>query len=220
MRQWLVYPRVGGETLPWPHGTHRPSGLSPRGRGNPLHQHDLQITQRSIPAWAGKPGRSEDSAMPCAVYPRVGGETETHRHDIHLIQGLSPRGRGNRNPSTRYTPHTRSIPAWAGKPRRETSGRSGRQVYPRVGGETSHWASSSPPWSGLSPRGRGNHPARPRGLRQIRSIPAWAGKPDAEAARAAHRGVYPRVGGETPSNSSQPTLGTGLSPRGRGNPSP
>ena len=50
-----VYPRVGGETLwnsqPW----FRTTGLSPRGRGNPISGRGLHEPCGSIPAWAGKP---------------------------------------------------------------------------------------------------------------------------------------------------------------------
>ena len=52
------------------------SGLSPRGRGNrPWVARDEALPTRSIPAWAGKPGRRSARRRRC--------------------RGLSPRGRGN-----------------------------------------------------------------------------------------------------------------------------
>ena len=50
-----VYPRVGGETHGAVSKVEPFRGLSPRGRGNLITHIDPQITERSIPAWAGKP---------------------------------------------------------------------------------------------------------------------------------------------------------------------
>ena len=50
------------------------------------------------------------------------------------------------------------------------------------------------------------------------SIPAWAGKPRGPYRRVTVRGVYPRVGGETPCGAPPRRGSSGLSPRGRGNP--
>ena len=154
---------------------------------------------------------------PRRVYPRVGGETHRIQDGGEHAEGLSPRGRGNLRRRLAECQLWGSIPAWAGKPSTGRSARRHRGVYPRVGGETPRGSSSSHSGGGLSPRGRGN-PSRHRRRRSpSRSIPAWAGKPSAAGSRGSIRGVYPRVGGETPSNSIHPVFFTGLSPRGRGN---
>ena len=64
-----VYPRVGG-------GTSSPSarnctvyGLSPRGRGNPAFNLDVDSNFGSIPAWAGEPGRRILPKSGRRVYP-------------------------------------------------------------------------------------------------------------------------------------------------------
>ena len=57
----LVYPRVGGETVSAAMSDRTMTGLSPRGRGNPAHRSGAERTGESIPAWAGKPGRSGPS---------------------------------------------------------------------------------------------------------------------------------------------------------------
>ena len=50
-----VYPRVGGGTLVRSHPGHGGIGLSPRGRGNPVHVLTSSEGNGSIPAWAGEP---------------------------------------------------------------------------------------------------------------------------------------------------------------------
>ena len=196
-RLQAVYPRVGGET----DGQRRPlrhvHGLSPRGRGNHRRDHLGVRRQRSIPAWAGKPCRMEWRRTRGWVYPRVGGETSVKPHRRMHGKGLSPRGRGNHRPGGARCAAAGSIPAWAGKPSSTARLQRTAGVYPRVGGETLQTSYASVQASGLSPRGRGNHPLQRRAQPLAGSIPAWAGKPDATRG-GRHRGwVYPRVGGET-----------------------
>ena len=213
-----VYPRVGGETRENPSSISQKRGLSPRGRGNLPAVRLAARPGRSIPAWAGKPGIYGWLGQFPAVYPRVGGETTRSRKSRRTVDGLSPRGRGNRRTGTGYDGSQWSIPAWAGKPdpRRPTSTSAG--VYPRVGGETMLGVVIDGLLRGLSPRGRGNLGTAESGVAYRWSIPAWAGKPSCSRRRSPALRVYPRVGGET-KVSSPSTKGTeGLSPRGRGNP--
>ena len=132
-----VYPRVGGETYYRLGVTHYPVGLSPRGRGNLSSPRNLSDTQRSIPAWAGKPLDAGNPKGGERVYPRVGGETTKSDHRASSACGLSPRGRGNRRECSRGAGCDGSIPAWAGKPRTPPTSGQSQRVYPRVGGETS-----------------------------------------------------------------------------------
>ena len=90
-------------------------------------------------------------------------------------------------------------------------------VYPRVGGGTYVKGHCRPPYSGLSPRGRGNPASAAHQSQHLRSIPAWAGEPGAAAIRWALDRVYPRVGGGTGVLRRLLTPNEGLSPRGRGN---
>ena len=56
MAEYLsVYPRVGGGTAVPRSGATLSLGLSPRGRGNLRMHWRNDITERSIPAWAGEP---------------------------------------------------------------------------------------------------------------------------------------------------------------------
>ena len=129
------------------------------------------------------------------VYPRVGGGTGRREAAGVGMVGLSPRGRGHRDPVASYTPIVGSIPAWAGAPTPTAYSGTSRRVYPRVGGGTPHYHLIIYGLPGLSPRGRG-HPLRELlALRYIRSIPAWAGASSRSPRLAAVRRVYPRVGG-------------------------
>ncbi len=95
-----------------------------------------------------------------------------------------------------------------------------RRVYPRVGGGTRRSKICPECRRGLSPRGRGNPIVdTPDGPRE-RSIPAWAGEPDAGGYHGDSSEVYPRVGGGTGYHGDSSDWVEGLSPRGRGNPSP
>ena len=214
-----VYPRVGGGTATWKHGSRPPNGLSPRGRGN-LRRFVFSLArERSIPAWAGEPPLLETPLHRISVYPRVGGGTLVKAGIMMLTPGLSPRGRGNLClPSARGIV-CGSIPAWAGEPVPSapsrhsmwvyprvgggTVGRSHRsppvRVYPRVGGGTSSSKSATDRYHGLSPRGRGNPQAPCPRTSTFRSIPAWAGEPDCPISRTTYsnKSVYPRVGGGT-----------------------
>ena len=70
-----VYPRVGGGTFIDPLAVLYGLGLSPRGRGNRITEGRTLRLLRSIPAWAGEPGRCYDLCNNRRVYPRVGGGT-------------------------------------------------------------------------------------------------------------------------------------------------
>ena len=167
------------------------------GRGNHRLGTIFPTFTRSIPAWAGEPRVSRPCRRTSWVYPRVGGGTALTGMGQSWLQGLSPRGRGNR--VDRYGPVLasgsipawageqglnpfakeifRSIPAWAGEPLRHHAQLNPLEVYPRVGGGTVLKLHLPMALQGLSPRGRGNRVAAD-GWRRLRgSIPAWAGEP-------------------------------------------
>ena len=175
-------------------------GLSPRGRGNLEWAGWPTIRPGSIPAWAGQPVPIGRTCGILRVYPRVGGATIA--------------------PSTSEECSAGSIPAWAGQPWRSGQTVPGRGVYPRVGGATKKGISLILPPAGLSPRGRGNPQERSHRAEDGGSIPAWAGQPVRGRGKPPSLRVYPRVGGATPRPIRSHTLIPGLSPRGRGNPSP
>ena len=71
---------------------------------------------RSIPAGAGEPRGSGGPHGFHRVYPRGGGGTPVTDQLPSPLEGLSPRGRGNRVQMQRETLPEGSIPAGAGEP--------------------------------------------------------------------------------------------------------
>ena len=134
-----------------------------------------------------------------------------------VVDGLSPRARGNPYQHTSMPASAGSIPACAGEPAQWPWPACGRAVYPRVRGGTSRPPARRTGRTGLSPRARGNPRARRRGLELAGSIPACAGEPRCGRTILWSPTVYPRVRGGTIGVSIQPTLTPGLSPRARGN---
>ena len=213
-----VYPRAGGGTR-WPRSPPRARrGLSPRGRGNQRAARDAGAPDGSIPARAGEPTTGCAGACCCRVYPRAGGGTKRVYTRMPNLEGLSPRGRGNRHQGRPRRADPGSIPARAGEPALRSSWRRGRRVYPRAGGGTSMRLQASACAAGLSPRGRGNLRGQNRQLLDLGSIPARAGEPSAPTPTGTRIGVYPRAGGGTDLAGPIGLEGMGLSPRGRGNP--
>ena len=91
--------------------------LSPRVRGNPLSVLAGGHINRSIPTCAGEPGSHREVGVVWGVYPHVCGGTGTASIRLDLLQGLSPRVRGNPAPPHPQIPVAGSIPACAGEPR-------------------------------------------------------------------------------------------------------
>ena len=111
----------------------------------------------------------------------------------------------------------RSIPACAGEPMGALDREQWWEVYPRVCGGTSREPQVGMGRPGLSPRVRGNHLDRTRGCPPCGSIPACAGEPRNLQTTTRRSQVYPRVCGGTSPFDSAIYMGTGLSPRVRGN---
>ena len=154
------------------------------------------------------------------VYPRVCGGTEPSPAGGCVMQGLSPRVRGNLDGILHRLSDGGSIPACAGEPSPAPVPPTPPTVYPRVCGGTVRHAGYTPGAGGLSPRVRGN----PGGFRRRRpaggSIPACAGEPPAGDGSTRQARVYPRVCGGTTSGPILTAPALGLSPRVRGNQTP
>ena len=116
--EWVatVYPRVCGGTKSQRRLRKRPTGLSPRMRGNRPRRHRRTDSRRSIPAYAGEPAGAGGGPGPGGVYPRVCGGTLAPVPQQHHPPGLSPRMRGNLALHLLHHHQGRSIPAYAGEP--------------------------------------------------------------------------------------------------------
>ena len=175
----------------------RSTGLSPRVRGNLSRLRGKLGAVRSIPASAGEPPRQERRRRGNKVYPRECGGTVKTRPSNMLSKGLSPRVRGNRQPTAKAGPHLRSIPASAGEPDSHAPLRGPGPVYPRECGGTERVNHFADCVIGLSPRVRGNHEVTGVGIPRIGSIPASAGEPTLATIATYVARVYPRECGGT-----------------------
>ena len=148
---------------------------------------------RSIPACAGEP------TLFVRRIRRQDRQTEALALliDSAIVEGLSPRVRGNR-----IRDHACA----------QTS-----RVYPRVCGGTRYWSHEDQMRRGLSPRVRGNRHLPRSDFRLSGSIPACAGEPFGPRGCSDGFGVYPRVCGGTAPSPDDLSYFPGLSPRVRGN---
>ena len=174
--QPLAHPRVGGENRPSATAARKPSGSSPRGRGKPGCPPDVWYRPGLIPAWAGKTSSPGAWSRPARAHPRVGGENVVATSGMAWAIGSSPRGRGKHARCPAGPVRTGLIPAWAGKTSRPAPARAARGAHPRVGGENTIADAVAALSQGSSPRGRGKLPPSPPLPRNLRLIPAWAGK--------------------------------------------
>ena len=186
-------------------------------RGNRDAENGHRRDFGSIPACAGEPALRGTFDRRSRVYPRVCGGTVRLPFFVPVLEGLSPRVRGNHLVTVVVNHLTGSIPACAGEPKSLHATLNRSWVYPRVCGGT---FGSSMPLSlgtGLSPRVRGNHRGPHRRLVPGGSIPACAGEPFIQRMARSKETVYPRVCGGTHRSSPFPRHVLGLSPRVRGN---
>ena len=131
-----VYPRACGATLSRLMTHSSRSGLSPRVRGNRPAYRPQTARSGSIPARAGQPSVDTARYADRWVYPRACGATRNNSRGGRLVEGLSPRVRGNHF-SARYIrlPYG-SIPARAGQPADPSANGCVPGVYPRACGAT------------------------------------------------------------------------------------
>ena len=151
-----VYPRVYGGTQSCNVQTRTGWGLSPRVRGNQVPGRERYLQERSIPACTGEPPPVPQEPIEREVYPRVYGGTYRASLFSFLIQGLSPRVRGNHHKHQEQNRPHRSIPACTGEPAPPIPGGALARVYPRVYGGTRIGVGVMLTDEGLSPRVRGN----------------------------------------------------------------
>ena len=172
-----VYPRGCGGTRPMTPrpGEHR--GLSPRVRGNPSRDLDLDVVDGSIPAGAGEPRTASRGTSETGVYPRGCGGTLVSLSAISRTWGLSPRVRGNQRFAAVLRVESGSIPAGAGEPDQPLKFSRAAGVYPRGCGGTQQRLTLHRSSEGLSPRVRGNQGVVNSDLPLMGSIPAGAGEP-------------------------------------------
>ena len=211
-----VDPRVRGEAAAARVPHRAGDGRSPRTRGSRSVCRASLPHLGSIPAYAGKPQPEIGGCRGARVDPRVRGEAFLRRPAGDAHQGRSPRTRGSLGRSSNQISAIGSIPAYAGKPRRDQAGAGVSKVDPRVRGEAPSRLLGRVFSGGRSPRTRGSHQARRPGTRRVGSIPAYAGKPAPSRSTWSRRRVDPRVRGEARLRHWKPRQSRGRSPRTRG----
>ncbi len=150
-----VDPRVGGGDYASLQTSWWCGGRSPRGRGRLNEAFSANLTNRSIPAWAGETRQAHPGPRGAQVDPRVGGGDRAVSTPSPRVSGRSPRGRGrHRRPDARHL-GMGSIPAWAGETGHRHEGETRDQVDPRVGGGDGNREAAVTVLGGRSPRGRG-----------------------------------------------------------------
>ena len=152
------------------------------------------------------------------AHPRVCGENV--RQDLGALGrvGSSPRVRG-KHQRGRSLRHARGlIPACAGKTDRSSSSTGNRRAHPRACGENLDADLESVSPQGSSPRVRGKPQRVRESVRDVRLIPACAGKTRCRCPRSPRSRAHPRVCGENVLTLFDGTAVPGSSPRVRGKP--
>ena len=171
-----AHPRVCGENeTPVPKAG-KLAGSSPRVRGKPRPTQEPIVTQRLIPACAGKTTRSSSASRSDRAHPRVCGENHDPIHLDHAHGGSSPRVRGKRTLRPGRLRRRGLIPACAGKTNRRVLSILQGSAHPRVCGENVIADNLPVNTTGSSPRVRGKlqEAAQRAGVTGL--IPACAGK--------------------------------------------
>ena len=172
-------------------------GLSPRARGNLGLPEGDRTQNGTIPACAGEPSCTPQSASVIRDYPRVRGGTRFRSSLPPRVQGLSPRARGNHTCFTHMPCFARTIPACAGEPSPKSPSHKDLWDYPRVRGGTRLFRCRDSHFLGLSPRARGNPKSQRKATESRGTIPACAGEPPKSSTYIVDSKNYPRVRGGT-----------------------
>ena len=174
-----VYPRLRGGSYARRRVHASMPGLSPPTRGIRHQKLPAPNQYRSIPAYAGDPAGLFFLNLPSSVYPRLRGGSETSTSHRLTLRGLSPPTRGIHSHLILPLHEDRSIPAYAGDPRRSSAERFEVGVYPRLRGGSPCSGLMRSRLAGLSPPTRGIRMSSLALDACDRSIPAYAGDPRA-----------------------------------------
>ena len=223
-RYWLTrrtawaYPRMRGATCLADDAVGLQKGLSPHARGNRSGRAAGHAIRGPIPACAGQPIRPGNCSPANRAYPRMRGATSTALAGPRMGRGLSPHARGNQIDARHFQVNSGPIPACAGQPPRQRSGRGHRRAYPRMRGATFCPGIRRLLHGGLSPHARGNPMLCHSRAGLYGPIPACAGQPLCALWWLGLTAAYPRMRGATSVPAALKDCVVGLSPHARGNP--
>ncbi len=134
-----------------------------------------------------------------------------------MIRSVHPRFHGGAPGLAREGPGgLRSIPAFTGEPKRNSSKPRRKRVHPRFHGGAVTYRTTRAGRGGPSPLSRGSHGKRQAADPATRSIPAFTGEPYGDAGTLPHRPVHPRFHGGAASSWLSSSSRSGPSPLSRG----
>ena len=152
------------------------TGSSPLTRGKPEDELVAGLSDRLIPAHAGKTSTTQNVPLLLRAHPRSRGENTAAAAPMAGPNGSSPLTRGKQTPAIPRFLSSGLIPAHAGKTRRLRVPSSVSPAHPRSRGENARTTHREQDGGGSSPLTRGKRRLR-RGRAQRRGlIPAHAGK--------------------------------------------
>ena len=190
------HPRVCGENWVVPPNCPTSWGTSPRMRGKRRHSDLSGAYDRNIPAYAGKTNPRVRFCVAGPEHPRVCGENVSVSGAVIKLKGTSPRMRGKPEHPCFLGLLQRNIPAYAGKTTTTPSMTNPCSEHPRVCGENRLTMFCRRSFCGTSPRMRGKPQGKLCLSVNVRNIPAYAGKTEAQVLLHEVDSEHPRVCGE------------------------
>ena len=175
-RTAAAHPRSRGENRRSPGNFALKKGSSPLTRGKRARGDLDRPPVRLIPAHAGKTASQPRESCSLAAHPRSRGENGERRGASMSIGGSSPLTRGKPATTRPELRGGRLIPAHAGKTASQPRESCSLAAHPRSRGENGERRGASMSIGGSSPLTRGKRGGRRRLRRQVRLIPAHAGK--------------------------------------------
>ncbi len=195
---------------------HRQGGSSPHARGGPPSLFQQQLSQRLIPACAGRASTNPRAFCRSAAHPRMRGEGRGRGDGQDHHRGSSPHARGGRFRASAGAPVVRLIPACAG--RATCPYRDGLRswAHPRMRGEGEPPGGVGGGGLGSSPHARGGRGACKRWSSSEGLIPACAGRAALPIPQGGRMAAHPRMRGEGSLRSRPANTTWGSSPHARG----
>ena len=191
-----AHPRSRGENAPPRQSTVCGHGSSPLTRGKPQPAFLKDLTERLIPAHAGKTGEGTENERNAQAHPRSRGENHQRACQQRPSTGSSPLTRGKPWAVTPLTNAKRLIPAHAGKTTYEGSVTFPRAAHPRSRGENDPGGRRQVGAGGSSPLTRGKPASGEDRRRRAGLIPAHAGKTTRPTPPPSRLEAHPRSRGE------------------------
>ena len=211
-----AHPRSRGENVIAGFVAIHTPGSSPLTRGKPTSAKPASLSQRLIPAHAGKTHDDSAARNSGRAHPRSRGENSRIACASSTVSGSSPLTRGKPCSGMPLGVGSGLIPAHAGKTPGHYSPSFTSGAHPRSRGENRIAPPVGIEPTGSSPLTRGKLGALSGPVRGRRLIPAHAGKTRCDRWYQDKEEAHPRSRGENPSTATERHSHSGSSPLTRG----